>query len=311
MTHDKGLGARNLAILLISLSGISVTLKFVIIKADMAIRWQECRERFLSDQPIFKETLMSTSAVSSSSLNQQIQQYFHTRQTDLHDLGKALGTGDLADAQTEYNNIAQLGQNGPFSSGNPFSNSTREQDFTAIGTALQSGNLTAAQQAFASLKSTFQNGNGGPPATISNPLPNPGAPAPVGPEIIINLSNSSTTGGASAGSTNNGGQPVPVATPILTSAPSSAGSEIIINLGNSSGSSNPEEITLNLSSNSSGGEQVSLSIGQQGSTNPQQIQFNLPANSNEEIVLNLGSSSSTASSTSTTTSTSGGLSVSA
>jgi hypothetical protein len=212
---------------------------------------------------------MSTSAVSSSSLNQQIQQYFHTRQTDLHDLGKALGTGDLADAQTAYNNIVQLGQNGPFSSGNPFSNSTREQDFTAIGTALQSGNLTAAQQAFSNLKSTFQNANGEPPATISNPLPNPGAPAPVGPEIVINLSNSS-------------------------------------------GSTSPEQITLNLSSTSGGGEQVSLSVGQQGATNPQQIQFNLPANSNEEIVLNLlGASSSTASSTPTTAATSGGLSVSA
>jgi hypothetical protein len=214
---------------------------------------------------------MSTSAVSSSSLNQQIQQYFHTRQTDLHDLGQALGTGDLAAAQTEYSNITQLGQTGPFSSGNPFSNSTRESDFTAIGTALQSGDLAGAQQAFSNLKATFQNDNGGQPG------------------------------------------PVPVATPILTAAPSSVGPEIVINLSNSGSSTNPEEITLNLSSNSSGGEQVSLSIGQQGATNPQQIQFNLPANSNEEIVLNLlGGSSSTASSTPTTTTpASAGLSVTA
>jgi hypothetical protein len=211
---------------------------------------------------------MSTSAVSSSSLNQQIEQYFHTRQTDLHDLGQALGTGDLAGAQTAYNNIVKLGQNGPFSSGNAFSNSQREQDFTAIGSALQSGNLTAAQQAFGSIKSTFQH--------------------------------------------DNGGQPAPVANPILTAAPSSVGPEIIINLSNSSGSANPEQITLNLSSTSGGGEQVTLSVGQEGSTNPQQIQFNLPANSNEEIVLNLqGGSSSTTSSSPTTTSTSGGLNVSA
>jgi hypothetical protein len=228
-----------------------------------------------------EETLMSTSAVSSNTLNQQIQQYFHTRQTDLHDLGQALGTGDVAGAQTAYNDIVQLGQNGPFSSGNPFSNSTREQDFTAIGSALQSGNLTAAQQAFSNLKSTFQNNNGG------------------------------QGGGGGA-----------VANPILTAAPTSAGPEIVINLSNSSGSTNPEQITLNLSTSSGGGEQVSLSVGPEGSTNPQQFQFNLPANSNEEIVLNFGASSSTASSTASSTSsttpsstssssTSGGLSVSA
>jgi|HubBroStandDraft_4_1064222.scaffolds.fasta_scaffold223323_2 hypothetical protein len=224
---------------------------------------------------------MSTSAISSSSLNQQIQQYFHTRQTDLHDLGQALGTGDLAGAQTAYNNIAQLGQNGPFSSGNPFSNSTREQDFTAIGSALQSGNLTAAQQAFSNLKSTFQNNNGG-------------------------------QGGGSVAT------PILTAAP-STVAPSSVGPEIVINLSNSSGSNNPEQITLNLSSSAGGGEQVSLSVGPQGSTNPQQFQFNLPANSSEEIVLNFGASSSTASSTPSGTSSStpsgaspsGGLSVTA
>jgi hypothetical protein len=250
---------------------------------------------------------MSTSAVSSSSLNQQIQQYFHTRQSDLHDLGQALGTGDLAGAQTEYSSIAQLGQTGPFSSGNAFSNPQREADFTAIGTALQSGDLTAAQQAFSNLKSTFENNNGGQPAPIATPILT-AAPSSVGPEIIINLSSGSTSA-SSTGSTSTSGTSVPVATPILTAAPSSASPEIVINLG-SSGSSNPEEITLNLNSNSSGGEQVSLSIGQQGATNPQQIQFNLPANSNEEIVLNLGASS-TGSNSTTTSATSGGLSVSA
>ncbi|MGD0269068.1 MAG: hypothetical protein ABSB14_08385 [Candidatus Sulfotelmatobacter sp.] len=211
---------------------------------------------------------MSTSAVSSSSADLQLQQYFHTRQTDLHQLGKALGTGDLAGAEAAFQAIAKLGQSGPFPGGEPFSNPQREQDFTAIGQALQSGNLTAAQQAFSNLKATFQN--------------------------------------------DNGGQAAPVANPILTAAPSSVGPEIIINLSNNNGvNPTPEEITLNLNPTAGGGEQVSLSIGPQGSTNPQQFQFNLPANSNEEIVLNLGGSSSTAGSTPSTTSTSGGLSVSA
>jgi hypothetical protein len=148
---------------------------------------------------------MSTSAVSSSSLNQQIQQYFHTRQTDLHDLGQALGTGDLANAQTEYNNIAQLGQSGPFASGNAFSNSTREADFTAIGTALQSGNLAAAQPAFSDLKSTFQNSNGGQAASSSA-----AGSSSVGPAIIINIGN-------------NGSQTASDANPILTAAPTGNG----------------------------------------------------------------------------------------
>ena len=222
---------------------------------------------------------MSTSAVSSSSLNQQIQQYFQTRQTDLQQLGQALGTGDLAGAQTAFQAITQLGQNGPFANGDPFLKSQREQDFTAVGQALQSGDLAGAQQAFSALKATFQK--------------------------------------------NNGGQPSPIADPILTAAPpstSSVGPEIILNLSNSSGNANPEQITININPTSGGGEQVSLSVGQQGS-NTQQVTLNLPANSNEEIVLNLlgGSSSTSTTSTSTTSSssaasgssTSGGLSVSA
>jgi hypothetical protein len=136
---------------------------------------------------------MSTAAVSSSSLNQQIQQYFHTRQIDLQELGKALGTGDLADAQTAFQAITNLGQSGPFASGDPFSNSQREQDFTAIGTALQSGDLAGAQQAFSALKSTFEKTNRGP-APIADPILTAAPPSTstVGPEIVLNLSTAST-----------------------------------------------------------------------------------------------------------------------
>lgn len=82
---------------------------------------------------------MSTSAVSSVSLNQQLQSYFQTRHTDVQQLGQALSSGNLANAQVAYNSIAALGQEGPFAKGNPFQLSQREQDFTAIGQALQSG----------------------------------------------------------------------------------------------------------------------------------------------------------------------------
>ena len=215
---------------------------------------------------------MSTAAVSSIPISQQLQQYFQTRRADLRDLGRALARGNLAGAQTAYNNILKLGQNGPAANGNPFLNSQREQDFAAIGQALQTGNLAGAQHAFATLRASAeqQAGNSaGPGGTLAQPAP--GSAAGPGPEIILNLSNASST--------------------------------------------SPEQITINISPTSGGGEQVALSVGSQGS-NPPQVTFNLPANSNEQIVLNLlggGASSSSSSSSSTTggSSASGGLSVTA
>src|SRR5271154_2125338 len=115
---------------------------------------------FLSDQSNSEERPMSTAAISSSSIYQQTEQYFQTRQSDLQQLGQALQSGDLADAQTAYNNIVQLGQSGPFASGDPFLRPQREQDFTAIGQALQSGDLAGAQAAFSTLQSTFKRAAG-------------------------------------------------------------------------------------------------------------------------------------------------------
>jgi hypothetical protein len=203
---------------------------------------------------------MSTATVSSISLHQEFQQYLHTRQSDLQQLGQALKSGDLAGAQTAYNNIVALGQNGPFAGGNPFKINQREQDFTAVGKALQSGDLAGAQQAFSALKATFSRGKLDPPGA---------------------------------------------------SPTSSVGPEIVLNLSNSSGSSSPEQITINISNPANGGgEQVSLSFGNQGS-NAQQVTLNLSPNSNEQIILNfLGGSSSTGSATSSGSS-SAGISVSA
>jgi hypothetical protein len=231
-------------------------LKFVFAKADVALGWQESLPRFLSEQPISEEIPMSTAPISSSSIYQQTEQYFQTRQSDLKQLGQDLGSGDLADAQTEYNAIVTLGQSGPFASGNPFKLNQREQDFTAIGTALQSGDLAGAQQAFSTLESTFQRGSGGGPAPITTPVATQNGP----------------------------GSPAPITAPISTT--NSGGPEIILNFSNGSGSSGPEQITINLNPSSGGGEQVSLSVGSQGS-NAQQFTFNLAPNSNEQIVLNL------------------------
>jgi hypothetical protein len=212
---------------------------------------------------------MSTAAVSSTSISQQLQQYFQTRASDLKQLGTALQNGNLAGAQTAYNNIVQLGQTGPAANGNPFLISQREQDFTAIGTALQSGDLAGAQQAFATLRGSAE-------------------------------------AQASGGSVNNGLITAPSST-----GPTSAGPEIILNLSGAGGTSaNPEQITINLTPTSGGGEQVALSVGGQGST-PQEITFNLNANSNEQIVLNLLGASSSGATSSTASSSSSALSVTA
>jgi hypothetical protein len=123
---------------------------------------------------------MSTSAVSSSSLSQQLGQYLQTRNSDLQQLGQALSQGNLSAAQTAFNNIVTLGQNGPFANGDPFFKSQREQDFDAIGQALQNGDLAGAQQAFTTLKQTWGKQQSSQSDSIT------------GPEIVLNVSNTST-----------------------------------------------------------------------------------------------------------------------
>jgi hypothetical protein len=207
----------------------------------MALGWQEPKHRSLPDQPISEETLMSTSAISASSLNQQIQQYFHTRQTDLQDLGKALGTGDLAGAQAAFQAIAQLGQGGPFANGDPFANSQREQDFTAIGNALQSGDLTGAQQAFSDLKATFGKNSGGSQPPVTDPILTSVPPSTAGPEIVLNLSSSSTN---------------PEQITINLNPTAGGGEQVSLSIGQQG--SKPQEITLNLAPNSN--EEIILNL---------------------------------------------------
>jgi len=98
---------------------------------------------------------MSTTPVSSSSIYQELQSFYQSRGADLKALGDALQSGDLAAAQSEYSQLAALGQSGPYGNAEPFSRSDRAQDFEAIGQALQSGDLAGAQAAFAQLQGTF------------------------------------------------------------------------------------------------------------------------------------------------------------
>jgi len=203
---------------------------------------------------------MSTAAVGATSLYSEIQSFFQTRQSDLTQLGNALQSGNLSDAQTAYNALVTLGQGGPFANGDPFRNSTRESDFAAIGQALQAGNLSDAQTAFSQLESTFQQGNGQASATPSN-----AASGQTTPEVVINLSGGSSP--VTPGST----------TPVTTLP------NITINVGGNSNT--PEQITLDLN-NTANGETLTVSAAQ-GNQTPEQVTLNLAQNSNEQIVLNL------------------------
>jgi hypothetical protein len=204
---------------------------------------------------------MSTGAVSIN-LNQQptsYTNYLQQRQSDLQQLGQDLQAGDLTDAQTEFNTIQTLGQNGPFANGDAFSLTNRQQDFNEIGQQIQSGNLSGAQQAFAQLANTFRRQEPPPPVSSTSSAAGSGASTTGtnagGPEIVLNLAN----------------------------AP--AGEQITINLNNGSNgneqltvsasnqqNSNPEQITLNLNPdsnqeivlnlfNSTGGSQSQSSSG--------------------------------------------------
>jgi hypothetical protein len=228
---------------------------------------------------------MSTAAVSTNSIYQQLQAYFQQRGSDLQQLGQALKSGDLAGAQQEYSAIQTLGQSGPFASGDPFKFTKREQDFAAVGQALQSGDLAGAQQAFAQLKSSFQ----------------PRESQESSPAVVVNLSAAapaaSATASPAAASSSADTSAVNAASP----AASTSGPEIILNLGNVTPG---EQITIGLGQPENGSEQVTIGVAGQTNQSPEQISFNLNLNSNQQIILNLfngtGGSSAASSTLSTT-----------
>jgi hypothetical protein len=180
---------------------------------------------------------MSTAAVSSSSLYQQLQTYFQTRQSDLQQLGQDLQNGDLTDAQQEFSAIQTLAESGPFANGDAFSRTERQQDFNALGQALQSGSLGNAQQAFEQLESTFQSGGSGTSTPVSTPS---SSPSGSGPEIVLNLGNVTPGEQITIGLNNE----------------SNGDEQLTISVGNQQ-SQNPE-ITLNL--NPSSNEEIILNL---------------------------------------------------
>lgn len=193
---------------------------------------------------------MSTSAVSSSSLNHQLSSYFQTRNSDVQQLGQAIQSGNLGAAQIAYNNITAVGQGGPFASGHAFRGSQRQQDFSAIGQALQSGDVAGAQSAFASLRATVhQGGVIDPPVGPAPAVPTSGGG---GPEIVVNLS-----GGSSAS---------PEQITINIGQSSSGGEQVSLSVG--SQGSNAQQVTFNLNPNSNEQLVVNLLDGSSASGSP-------------------------------------------
>jgi hypothetical protein len=183
---------------------------------------------------------MSTAAVSSISVNQQLQSYFQTRNSDVRQLGQALSSGNLEQAQVAYNNITAVGQGGPFASGNAFRAPQRQQDFNAIGQALQAGDLAGAQAAFTALKTSGKAQN---PIIVANPGGS-ASPAGSGPEIVVNLS-APSSGSSAEQITINIGQ-----------ASSGGAEQISLSVGNQG--SNAQQVTFNLAANTN--EQIVLNL---------------------------------------------------
>jgi hypothetical protein len=130
---------------------------------------------------------MSTAAISTQSIYQELQSFYQDRQADLSQLGSALQSGDLASAQQAFNDLVTLGQDGPFANAEPFSNSSRAQDFETIGQDLQAGNLSGAQAAFTALTSQQNNAAAQTSAAAAN-------------ANAASASNATTTGTTSTGS---------------------------------------------------------------------------------------------------------------
>ncbi|MFZ0481203.1 MAG: hypothetical protein WAL71_18840 [Terriglobales bacterium] len=217
------------------------------------------------------------SSSSSESLYQQLQSYRSERTTDLQQLGQALSSGDAKTAEQDYTNLVQLGQQGPFASGQPFQSSDRTQDFQAIGQALQSGNLTSAQQAFTQLENTF--------GKQSNPVQS----GPGGSKYHTGTSESSGTAGAAATSISeiviNIGA-TPSSTPESTN-----GSELVINMPSPSSTGSPEGVQINFGGSNGSADQLTLQVGQtqgQNGSTGEQVTINLAQGSNNQnLVLNL------------------------
>jgi len=132
-------------------------------------------------QPL--STAPTSTPVSTNRKEGFWKEYNSERAPEIQQLGAALKSGNLAEAEQAYNNLVALG-NKDLHQANPFVRANRALDFNAIGGALQNGDLAGARKAFADLENTFKKTPSASPTA---------APASVG---------SSNAGGAEASGVN-------------------------------------------------------------------------------------------------------------
>ncbi len=210
--------------------------------------------------------------------------YFQQRQPLIKALGQELKSGDLAGAQAAYDKLTALASKNGLS--NAFLRQDRAADFSAIGAALKNGDVAGAQEAFAVLKQDLGR---------RSPVPQP-VPPGVLPDVVVTINGGGTPSPSPAPIAK---PPVPAPAPTPTPGklpPVNQGPpEVVVSISDQKGSGNPtEQIVLNLNSGSgasggvnigisqsSSGEQISLSFGSSGSS--PSVQLNLGANKASEI----------------------------
>ena len=235
----------------------------------------------------------AASAASSQISGKDFQAYFKLRQPLIQHLGQALKSGDLAAAKEALDKLTAFAtQNGLK---NPFLRHDRAADFTAIAAALKSGDVSGAELAFSSLKQDL-----GKHFPTPQPVP-PGVP----PDVIVTIGGGGPVAGQDGGPT---GVKTPAPTPIAQPpVPTPAPPEVVVSVNDVKGSGSPsEQIVLNLSggngakggeqinigiSQTSSGEQISLSFGKGGSTgSTPNVQLNL-GNTPSEIDIAISQTS--------------------
>jgi hypothetical protein len=103
---------------------------------------------------------VSVGSISAAGLSQYVLSLNNDTQVQqtVQTLQNALGSGDLAGAQSAFQALQSLFQNSAAASGNSTSSSSPlSTDLAALGSALSSGDLSTAQSAFATVQSDLKN----------------------------------------------------------------------------------------------------------------------------------------------------------
>jgi len=231
------------------------------------------------------------------------------REQDLNAIGRALKAGNLSDAQQAFAQLQSTYHSNASAASTSTSSSAssiyqqlqayrqqRSADVQQLGQDLTAGNIANAQQDYNALQALGQSGPSKNGDTFSNSQR----------EQDLNAIGQALQAGDLAGAQQAFAQlestyvkhqtspPASVPPKIVGSSGSSsssgAGTEIILNLANAPAG---EQITIGLTNEATGNEQVTISAANPQNQTPEQITLDVNPNTNQQIILNLfGSSTS-------------------